>query len=85
MGYTITVGKVGAKEIDFVCEKRGERLYVQVAYLIPDKKAREREFGNLLLIPDNYPKIVTSMDKLISGNERGIQHMHISEFLKAPL
>lgn len=85
MGYTITVGKVGAKEIDFVCEKRGERLYVQVAYLIPDKKAREREFGNLLLIPDNYPKIVTSMDKLISGSEKGIQHMHISEFLKAQL
>lgn len=82
MGYTITVGKIGAKEVDFVCEKRGERLYVQVAYLIPDKMAREREFGNLLLIPDNYPKVVTSMDKLISGSERGIQHMHISDFLK---
>lgn len=84
MGYTITVGKIGAKEVDFVCEKRGERLYVQVAYLIPDKKAGEREFGNLLLIPDNYPKIVTSMDKFISGSEKGIQHMHISEFLKIP-
>lgn len=85
MGYTITVGKIGAKEVDFVCEKRGERLYVQVAYLIPDRKAREREFGNLLLIPDNYPKIVTSMDKLISGSEKGIQHMHISELLKTQM
>ncbi len=85
MGYTITVGKIGAKEVDFVCEKRGERLYVQVAYLIPDKKAREREFGNLLLIPDNYPKVVTSMDKLISGSEKGIQHMHIAEFLKTQM
>ena len=37
-GYTVTVGQMGAREIDFVCEKKGERLYVQVAYLIPDKK-----------------------------------------------
>jgi len=81
-GYTITVGKIGAKEVDFVCERKGERLYVQVAYLIPDKKASEREFGNLLNIPDNYPKIVTSMDKLLGRNEKGIQHMHIPEFLK---
>ncbi|TAN42798.1 MAG: ATP-binding protein [Nitrospirae bacterium] len=82
MGYAITVGKIGAKEVDFVCEKRGERLYVQVAYIIPDKRAREREFGNLLAIKDNYPKIVTSMDRFIAGTEKGIQHMHIADFLK---
>jgi predicted AAA+ superfamily ATPase len=85
MGYTITVGRIGTKEVDFVCEKRNERLYVQVAYLMPDKKTKEREFGNLLIIPDNYPKIVVSMDKLVGGSEKGIKHMYISEFLRTPL
>jgi uncharacterized protein len=82
-GYSITIGQMGAKEVDFVCEKRGDRLYVQVAYLIPDKKAHEREFGNLLQIKDNYPKIVVSMDKMIEGGEKGIRHMHINRFLKS--
>jgi uncharacterized protein len=80
-GYTVTVGQLRAKEIDFVCEKRGDKLYVQVAYLIPDKKAREREFGNLLQIRDNYPKFVVSMDKMMVGSEKGIQHLHIMQFL----
>lgn len=81
-GYTVTVGQMGAREIDFVGEKKGERLYVQVAYLIPDKKTWDREFGNLLLIPDNYPKFVVSMDKMIEGGEKGIRHMHITQFIK---
>lgn len=81
-GYAVTVGQLGAKEVDFVCEKRGDRLYVQVAYLIPDKKAREREFGNLLQIRDNYPKFVVSMDKMMEGGEKGIRHLHITQFLK---
>ncbi len=81
-GYAVTVGQLGAKEVDFVCEKRGDRLYVQVAYLIPDKKAREREFGNLLQIRDNYPKFVVSMDKIMEGGEKGIRHLHITQFLK---
>jgi hypothetical protein len=80
-GYTVTVGQLGTKEIDFVCEKRGDRLYVQVAYLIPDEKAREREFGNLLQIRDNYPKFSISMDKMMVGGEKGIQHLHIMQFL----
>ena len=80
-GYSVTVGQMGAKEIDFVCEKRGDRLYVQVAYLIPDKKTREREFGNLLQIPDNYPKFVVSMDRMIEGGEKGVQHLQITRFL----
>ncbi len=81
-GYAVTVGQLGAKEVDFVCEKRGDRLYVQVAYLIPDKKAREREFGNLHQIRDNYPKFVVSMDKMMEGGEKGVRHLHITQFLK---
>ena len=81
-GYTVTVGQMGAREVDFVGEKKGERLYVQVAYLIPDKKTWDREFGNLLRISDNYPKFVVSMDKMIEGGEKGIRHMHITQFIK---
>lgn len=84
-GYTVTVGQMGARQIDFVSEKKGERLYVQVAYLIPDKKTWDREFGNLLRISDNYPKFVVSMDRMIEGGEKGIRHMHITQFLKTML
>ena len=80
-GFDVTVGKLGDKEIDFVAEKSGEKLYVQVAYLIPDQKAHDREFGNLLSISDNYRKIVVSMDDTAEGNFKGIEHMHIRKFL----
>lgn len=55
-GYEVTVGQIGKKQTDFVCEKQGERLYIQAAYMIPDDKVRDREFGSLLAIPDNHPK-----------------------------
>jgi len=84
-GYTVTVGQMGTKEVDFVAEKKVEKLYVQVAYLMPDKKTRDREFGNLLRISDNYPKFVVSMDRMIEGGEKGIRHMHITQFIKTLL
>jgi predicted AAA+ superfamily ATPase len=82
-GYAVTVGQLGSREVDFVCERKGDKLYVQVAYIIPDKKAWDREFCNLLKIQDNYPKIVVSMDKIIAGGEKGIKHMNILRFLSA--
>ena len=57
-GYDIKVGYYGDKEIDFIGEKNGEKLYIQVALKIDSDKTAEREFGNLLKIQDNYPKIV---------------------------
>lgn len=80
-GYAVTVGQMGTKEVDFVAEKKGEKLYVQVVYLVPDKKTWDREFGNLLRISDNYPKFVVSMDRMIEGSEKGIRHMHITQFI----
>jgi len=80
-GYDVTVGKMGNKEIDFVGKKNGEKLYVQVTYLIPDETTWQREFGNLLEIKDNFPKIVVSMDEMIGKQYQGIQHYHIREFL----
>jgi uncharacterized protein len=80
-GFDVTVGKLGDKEIDFVAEKSGYKVYVQVAYLIPDKNAHDREFGNLLSIADNYRKIVVSMDETADGNYKGIEHVNIRKFL----
>lgn len=80
-GYEVTIGRIGNREVDFVCEKAGERLYVQVAYLIADDKTKEREFGNLLSIPDNFPKIVVSMDEITGGSHRGIIHTPLEDFL----
>ena len=80
-GYDVTVGQIGKLEVDFVCEKADKRLYVQVAYMITDDKVRDREFGNLLKIPDNFPKMVVSMDEFAGGNYQGVDHVHIEDFL----
>ena len=83
LGYEITVGRIGEKEIDFACEKNGERLYVQVAYMITDQRVHDREFGNLLKIKDNFTKIVVSMDEMTGGKFKGIKHVNIRDFLIA--
>jgi hypothetical protein len=80
-GFNINVGKLGDKEVDFVCQKGEQKIYIQVCYLIPDKKVYAREFGNLLKIEDNYPKIVISMDQSIGDSYKGIEHLHIRDFL----
>lgn len=81
LGFKINVGQLGDKEIDFVAEKEGRKIYVQVAYLISDGATKEREFGNLLLIQDNYQKMVISMDKMIGSEYRGVEHHQIIDFL----
>lgn len=81
-GFIVYVGKMGDKEIDFVADKNGERLYVQVAYLLADEKIIQREFGNLQEISDNYPKMVVSMDEIAPLHSfKGIRRLHLREFL----
>lgn len=81
-GYQVRVGKLLDKEIDFVCSKGDEKMYVQVAYLILNEAAANREFGNLALIDDNHPKFVVTMDENASGNVSGIKHVHVRKFIK---
>ena len=80
LGYKITVGKNGTKEIDFVCDKDGKRIYVQVCYILSSEKAEAREFGAYDGIKDNYPKYVISMDEF-DMSRNGIIHMNIKDFL----
>lgn len=79
-GYKVTVGKSGDKEIDFVCQKQSDRLYVQVTYLLASDDTIEREFGVLESISDNYPKYVVSMDEF-DMSRNGIKHCNIRKFL----
>ena len=82
--YDVYVGRLDKREIDFVGITRGKRVYVQVAYLLVDAETKEREFGNLMAIPDNYPKYVVTMDEFNLGGlgEKGIHHLHLADFLK---
>lgn len=81
-GYQVSIGRDNTKEIDFVAERAGERIYLQVAYTVVDPKVREREFGNLLAIKDQYPKMVVTMDEIVGVSEQGIQQFPIRRFLQ---
>lgn len=80
-GYNVYIGKLDTTEIDFVAEKRNEKIYVQVAYKLENEQTVNREFGNLLAINDQYPKYVVTMDEFWKDNIEGIKHLHITDFL----
>lgn len=81
-GYSVTVGRAGDKEIDFIAEKHGQKVYVQVCYLLASDETVQREFGVYDMVKDNYPKYVVSMDELdLSRN--GIKHRNIRDFITA--
>ena len=79
-GYNVRVGKVDNLEVDFVCTKRNEKIYVQVAYLLASPETIEREFTSLEKIDDNYPKYLISMDEF-DMSRNGIKHINIIDFL----
>ena len=79
-GYHVTVGKNQDKEIDFVCDKRGEKLYIQVTYLLASEETIQREFGVYDTVRDNFPKYVLSMDEF-DMSRNGIKHRNIRDFL----
>jgi uncharacterized protein len=78
--YEVTVGMAGSKEIDFVAEKKGRKLYVQVCYLLAGEETIAREFNVLEEVRDNYPKYVLSMDK-VDRSRNGIINRNIVDFL----
>ena len=79
-GYNVRVGKVDNLEVDFVCTKGNEKIYVQVAYLLASSETIEREFTSLEKIGDNYPKYIISMDEF-DMSRNGIKHINIIDFL----
>lgn len=84
-GYDVKVGAFATEEIDFVCTRDGETLYVQVAAELSRPDTIEREFGNLLKIRDNYPKLVVSGEVSFENSYEGVEHIHIRDFLTSNL
>ena len=80
-GYQVQVGNLGALEIDFVAQRAGEKLYVQVALSINEPQTMEREFGNLKKIKDNFPKIVITFDAFKGNTDEGIIATDLRSFL----
>ena len=84
MGYEVKVGELRVGEIDFVCTKPNDTRYVQVAYLIENDETRQREFGRLRNIRNDYPKYVISMTPMVTRRDyEGITHLGLREFLKS--
>ena len=80
-GYEVKVGTMMSEEIDFVCTRNGETMYVQVSAELSRQETIDREFGNLLKIKDNYPKIVVSGERSFGNTYQGIKHIYIRDFL----
>jgi predicted AAA+ superfamily ATPase len=80
-GWKVTSGALGDREVDFVAEQGDQRLYVQAAYLVADAATRKREFGNLLAIDDNFPKLVVSLDPVVADSN-GVRHLRLRDFAR---
>ena len=80
-GYEVNIGKTIDGEVDFVAQRQGEKLYVQVTQEIRSEKTERREYERLLGIKDNYPKYVLRTDEFVGGNYEGIKSMHVADFL----
>ena len=80
-GYDVYVGKDGTYEIDFVAVRGNDKLYIQVTQEMQSEETRQREYGRLLKIKDNYPKYVLCTDMYAAGNHKGIKTMHVADFL----
>lgn len=79
--YSVSVGILWDREIDFIAEKNKRKIYIQVAYLLSSNEVIEREFWNLIKIKDWWEKIVISNDELFVDNYEWITHYNILDWL----
>lgn len=79
--YRVYIGKVGETEVDFVAEKPEDKLYIQVTESMQSPETRERELRPLRMIPDNYEKIVLSMDRSFVRSYEGIKSLNVIDWL----
>jgi predicted AAA+ superfamily ATPase len=79
--FSVAVGKVGTKEIDFIASKGNVKFYIQVSFRLSEQATIEREFAPLIALKDHYPKYVVSMDPLWTDTIEGVKHVHIADFL----
>ena len=84
-GYTVKTGWKGNHETDFIATKDNETVYIQVAWSLDSEATIDREFGNLLEIDDNYPKMVVTADEQFTNTIKGVRHVNIRQFLTSEI
>lgn len=84
-GYTVFIGKINDKEIDFIAEKKNEKIYIQVTYKMESETTVEREFAPLLMVRDHYPKFVVSLDENFNDTIEGVKHVNLIDFIASDL
>lgn len=80
-GYKVYIGKIGEKEVDFIAQNQGDKVYIQVSYSLSSEETLKRELEPLQAIRDNYKKYIVTMDTLAKGNKEGIEFVYLPEFL----
>lgn len=80
-GYDVAIGKVGTAEVDFIATKAEEKLYVQVTESMTNEDVRQRELAPLQKIPDNYEKIVLSLEPGMESSYEGIKSINLLDWL----
>ena len=80
-GYTVYIGKLDTREVDFIAEQPHHKLYVQVAFKLESEETVQREFAPLLAIRDSYPKYVVTMDPHFQDTIEGVRHIGLYQFL----
>lgn len=80
-GYTVYIGKLDTREVDFIAEQPHHKLYVQVAFKLESEETVQREFAPLLAIRDSYPKFVVTMDSHFQDTIEGVRHIGLYQFL----
>lgn len=79
--YRVYIGKVGENEIDFIAEKPEEKIYIQATESMQSPETRQRELRPLQMIPDNYEKIILSMDRSFITSYDGIKSINLIDWL----
>ena len=78
-----SIGKVDNAEVDFIATKADDKLYVQVTESMASETVRNRELAPLQKIPDNYEKIVLSLDSGLDASYEGIKSIGLIDWLLA--
>lgn len=96
-GYLVDVGVVPTRvkdadgayrrsqlEVDFVCNRGSERVYVQSAYRLLTEEKRKQEMASLLKIDDSFRKIIITEDLIKRHmDENGVEWVNVYDFLKS--
>lgn len=69
-------------EVDFVCNKGSERVYIQSAYSLPDEEKQKQEQRSLTLTDDSFTKIIITTDDIPTHlMPNGITMMNVFDYL----